>query len=64
MLPHPRDPGQLLVGAGGVNPEPPIPLPDHDVADASPPVVTTDGIGRAAGLTPFGLADTICGQRG
>jgi hypothetical protein len=36
MAHHPHDPGRNLAWPGGVNPELPIPLQDHDVAAASP----------------------------
>jgi hypothetical protein len=48
--PHPRDPGRLLACPGGVNPEPPIPLRDHDVAGALSFVVSTGGIGARSGV--------------
>jgi hypothetical protein len=47
---HPRDPGRHLAGPGGVNPEPPIPLPDHDVAGGFLPIGTTGGIGARSGV--------------
>jgi hypothetical protein len=50
MLHHHRDPGQHLAGSGGVNPEPPIPLPEHDVAAAFLLVVTIGGIGARSGV--------------
>jgi hypothetical protein len=53
-----------LAVAAGVNSEPRSRLPDQLVAVAVLVDVTTGGIGRAAGLTPFGAAETICGQRG
>jgi hypothetical protein len=47
---HSRDPGQLLAGSGGVNPGPPIPLPDHDPACAFLLDATTGGIGARSGV--------------
>ena len=43
--------------------------PDHAYPTSSLPLPCSStwppgGIGRAAGLTPFGPAETICGQRG
>jgi hypothetical protein len=61
---HPSDADLLLAGSGGVNPEPPIPLPDHNPACALQLAFTTGGIGRAAGLTPFGPAKEIDGRAG
>jgi hypothetical protein len=45
-----RGPGRLLAGPGGVNPEPPIPLPDHDVAAVFLLVGTIGGIGARSGV--------------
>jgi hypothetical protein len=50
MVAPPRDPGRLLAGSGGVNPEPPIPLPDHDATGAFLLVATTGGIGARSGV--------------
>ena len=61
---HRRDPGLHLAGPGGVNPKPRSRLPNQLVAATVLVDVATGGIGRAAGLTPFGVAETICGQRG
>ncbi len=47
---HPRDPGPLLACPGGVNPEPPIPLPDYDVTGAELHDVTMGGIGARSGV--------------
>jgi hypothetical protein len=47
-----------------INPEPRSRLLDQLDTAAELVDVTTGGIGRAAGLTPFGAAETICGQRG
>jgi hypothetical protein len=50
MSHHPRGPGQLLAGSGGVNPEPPIPLPDHGSATAFVLSETHCGIGARSGV--------------
>jgi hypothetical protein len=39
-----------LAGPGGVNPEPPIPLRDHDGRDAERLDVTIGGIGAGSGV--------------
>ncbi len=48
--PHPRDPGWLLAGLGGVNPVPPIPLPGELESGLALADVTTGGIGARSGV--------------
>lgn len=47
---HPRDTGQHLAGSDGINPVPPIPLPDHLVTRTVVIGITTGGIGARSGV--------------
>src|SRR6478672_11300889 len=61
---HHRDPGPHLAVPDGVNPGPRSRRSGQLATLRCSMTSPRGGIGRAAGLTPFGAAETICGQRG